>query len=76
MTRHDVTYEEFVLEAKRNNISVLLKETTTDVPEGMRHIYAPKGDRIAGCFSTYRGTWFKNPIKWYTNGRKFEKVYI
>ena len=76
MTKHNLSYAEFVKEARLNNIKFLLVEITPDLPEGMRHTYAPKGERIAGCFGTDTGTWFTNPTRWETNKRKFEKVYI
>ena len=76
MTKHDLSYDEFVLTAQCNGIFTLLQETTADIPEGMRHTYAPIGEKIAGCFGESTGTWFRNPLKFEKRGRKFRKIYI
>lgn len=76
MTQHNLTYNEFVLLAQKNGIFELLVEITNDIPEGMRHTYAHRGERISGCFGTTSGTWFNKPLKFDKKGRKFRKEHI
>lgn len=76
MTKHNLNYGEFVLNAQSSGIFTLLQEITEDMPEGMRHTYAPIGDKIAGCFGESTGTWFNTPLKFEKRGRKFRKIHI